>query len=59
MKPQKTKTPEQEAAFVLEKGDKFHSIIVSDSVPFEDPPAAEALITVTFRQLCVKAEEAA
>jgi len=43
-KAQKAK-PEQEAAFVMEGEDRFHSIIVSDAVHFEAPPTAEAIIT--------------
>ena len=40
------KTPAPaEAAFVLEAGDRFHIILVSDGVHFEVDPAAETVIT--------------
>ena len=45
MKHKKPKEPEQEAAFVMAGGDRFHSIIVSDPIRFEVQPDTETIIT--------------
>lgn len=44
MKP-KRKSPNEETAFVLEDGDRFHRIIVSEGVRYEMDDAAETVIT--------------
>jgi hypothetical protein len=43
--PMNGKHPEDEAAFVLAEGDRFHSIIVSDGVKFDLAPNHETVIT--------------
>ena len=37
-------TPENEAAFVMEADDRFHSIVASDPILFEQDPDAESFI---------------
>ena len=44
MKAKRT-SPETEAAFVMEAGDRFHRIIVSDGVRYEVDDEAETVIT--------------
>ena len=44
MRP-KRKPPEEEAAFVMQAGDRFHRIVVSDGVRYEVDDNAETVIT--------------
>ena len=44
----KKRRHEREAAFVMEPGDRFHSITVSDPIRFERQPTAESVIAFFF-----------
>lgn len=39
------RNPEDEAAFVMRDGDRFHRILVSEGVRYEDDPDAETVVT--------------
>lgn len=41
----KRKAPEQEAAFVMEAGDRFHCILASDGVRYDVDDDAETILT--------------